>query len=125
DFVVRSRPWIMKTPREERDAIAGQWRRASYGVVLNIAEGGSRRVPRVFRRDLDFARGSLHEVAVVLDLVPLRRVRDECARTVWGLLRSEIGRAACRGGEVVVGGGGHVERAQTCSTRYGELDDVA
>jgi len=41
-----------------------------------------------------------YEVAVVLDLVvalgyfkesdlvSLRRVRDECARTVWGLLRS-------------------------------------
>ena len=82
--------------------IANQWRRASYSVVLNIAEGASRRGPREFRRHLDIARGSLHEVAVVLDLVvalgyfeesdlvPLRRVRDECARTVWGLLRSIV-----------------------------------
>ncbi len=100
DVAVQSRPWIKKLPPEERDALADQWRRASYSVALNIAEGASRRGPREFRRHLDIARGSLHEVAVVLDLVvalgyfkesdlvPLGRVRDECARTVWGLLRS-------------------------------------
>src|SRR3989441_7655471 len=66
---VQSRPWIKKLPPEEGDALADQWRRASYSVVLNIAEGASRRGPREFRRHLDIARGSLHEVAVVLDLV--------------------------------------------------------
>ncbi len=94
DVAVQSRPWIKKLPPEERDALADQWRRASYSVVLNIAEGASRRGPREFRRYLDIARGSLHEVAVVLDLVPLRRVRDECARTVWGLLRSIAARSS-------------------------------
>ena len=106
DVAVQSRPWIKKLPPEECDALADQWRRASYSVVLNIAEGASRRGPREFRRHLDIARGSLHEVAVVLDLVvalgyfkesdlvPLRRARDECARTVWGLLRSIAARNA-------------------------------
>src|SRR5436309_10992404 len=96
DVAVQSRPWIKKLPPEERDALADQWRRASYSVALNIAEGASRRGPREFRRHLDITRGSLHEIAVVLDLVvalgylkesdlvPLRRVRDECARPVWG-----------------------------------------
>src|SRR5207247_11459623 len=91
---VQSRPWIKKLPPEERDALADQWRRASYSVVLNIAEGASRRGPREFRRYLDIARGSLHEVAVVLDLVPLRRARDEWARTGWGLRRSIAARSA-------------------------------
>ena len=106
DVAVQSRPWIKKLPPEERDALADQWRRSSYSVVLNIAEGASRRGAREFRRHLDIARGSLHEVAVVLDLVvalgyftesdlvPLRRVRDECACTVWGLLRSIAARNA-------------------------------
>src|SRR3989454_9474393 len=69
DVAVQSRPWIKKLPPEERDALADQRRRASYSVVLNIAEGASRRGAREFRRHLDIARGSLHEVAVVLDLV--------------------------------------------------------
>src|SRR5436853_273856 len=105
DVAVQSRPWIKKLPPEECDALADQWRRASYSVPLNIAEGASRRGPREFRRHLDIARGSLHEIAVVLDLVvalgylkesdlvPLRRVRDECARAVWGLLWSIAARS--------------------------------
>ena len=100
DLAVQSRPWIKRLPPEERDALADQWRRASYSVALNIAEGASRRGPREFRRHLDIARGSLHEVAVVVDLVvalgyftkdelvELSRVCDECGRTLWGLLRS-------------------------------------
>src|SRR5436309_6616064 len=94
DVAVQSRPWIKKLPPEERDALADQWRRASYSVVLNIAEGASRRGPREFRRYLDIARGSLHEVAVARDLVPLRRVRDECARTAAGPLRSIAARSS-------------------------------
>src|SRR5437773_12475502 len=93
-LAVRSSDAITKLPSAERFALADQWRRAAYSVVLNIAEGASRRGPREFRRYLDIARGSLHEVAVVLDLVPLRRVRDECAGTVWGLLRSIAARSS-------------------------------
>src|SRR6059058_1168909 len=100
NLAVLSKTAIARLPNEERYALGDQWRRAAYSVALNIAEGASRRGPREFRRYLDIARGSLHEIAVVLDLVvalgylkesdlvPLRRVRDECARTVWGLLRS-------------------------------------
>src|SRR5947199_1604853 len=93
-LAVRSRDAIAKLPSVERFALGDQWRRAAYSVALNIAEGASRRGPREFRRYLDIARGSLHEIAVVLDLVPLRRVRDECARTVWGLLRSIAARSS-------------------------------
>src|SRR3989442_11409098 len=64
DVAVQSRPWIKKLPPEERDALADQWRRASYNVLLNIAERPSRRCPRQFRRHLDPSRATLHEVPV-------------------------------------------------------------
>src|SRR2546421_4870519 len=104
DVAVQSRPWIKKLPPEECDALADQWRRASYSVPLNIAEGASRRGPREFRRHLDIARGSLHEIAVVLDLVvalgylkesdlvPLRRGREGGGRTVLGVVGGNAAR---------------------------------
>jgi len=100
DLAIQSRPLITKLPSEERYALADQWRRAAYSVPLNIAEGASRKGPAEFRRHLDIARGSLHELEVIFELVigqdylkpeelqGLRQVRSECARTVWGLLRS-------------------------------------
>src|SRR2546425_3612651 len=106
DVAVQSRPWIKKLPPEECDALADQWRRASYSVVLNIAEGASRRGAREFRRHLDIARGSLHEVAVVLDLVvalgyfterdlvPIRRGGEEWGGPRLGVLRSGAARKA-------------------------------
>src|SRR2546425_6515592 len=38
-----SKSAIARLPIQERFALADQWRRASYSVVLNIAEGASRR----------------------------------------------------------------------------------
>ena len=99
DPVIASHPLIKKLPVVERYALADQWRRATYGVVLNIAEGASRQGAREFRRYLDIARGSLHEVETILDLVlalgyltpadlqPVADARAQCARTVYGLLR--------------------------------------
>ena len=83
----------------ERSGLADQWRRAASSVVLNIAEGASRRGAKDFRRHLDIARASLDEIEAIIDLAVgldyLRReevtkvsaVRDECARTVFGLIR--------------------------------------
>ncbi len=67
-LAVRSRDAITKLPSSERFALADQWRRAAYSVALNIAEGASRRGPREFRRYLDIARGSLHEIEAILAL---------------------------------------------------------
>ena len=98
-LAVLSKTAIARLPIEERFALADQWRRASYSVVLNIAEGASRRAPKEFRRYLDIARSSLHEVEAIIELVvalgylrpeelaQVRATRDECARTVYGLLR--------------------------------------
>jgi four helix bundle protein len=97
-LAVVSRPLINRLPTTERD-LADQWRRACNSVVLNLAEGISRRGAKEFRRFADVARGSLVEVEAVLDLVQhldlfkpgeldeVIKVHDECARTVFGLLR--------------------------------------
>ena len=97
-LAVLSRPLLARLPEDERD-LADQWRRASNSVVLNLAEGASRRGPKEFRRYADVARASLHEIEAIFDLVvslglmqpaDLQEViaaRDECARTVYGLLR--------------------------------------
>jgi len=94
-----SRDAILKLPPSERFALAAQWRRATYSVSLNIAEGASRRGPREFRRYLDIARSSLHEIEAILALVQalgylteselatVATTRDNCARMVYGLLR--------------------------------------
>src|SRR5207245_10936660 len=102
-LAVRSRDAITKLPSAERFALADQWRRAAYSVALNIAEGASRRGPREFRRYLDIARGSLHEIEAILapaealgylaepDLAPVRLPRDNCGKMVYRVLRERGG----------------------------------
>ncbi len=96
-LVFVSKPLIERLPSSERSNLADQWRRAASSVVLNIAEGASRRGAKDFRRHLDIARASLDEIEAIIDLAVgldyLRRedvlkvtaIRDECARTVFGL----------------------------------------
>ena len=98
-LAVLSQAAIARLPASERDALADQWRRASYSVALNIAEGASRRGTREFRKHLDIARSSLDELEAIIDLAvslghfrpeelaKLDATRDECAKTVYGLLR--------------------------------------
>ena len=104
-LAVVSRPLINRLPPSERD-LADQWRRACNSIVLNLAEGVSRRGAKEFRRFTDVARGSLVEVEAVLDLVQhlgifkteemneVIKTHDECARTVFGLLRKLSSAAA-------------------------------
>jgi len=98
-LAVLSKTAIARLPPFERSGLADQWRRASYSVVLNIAEGASRSGNKEFRKHLGIARGSLDEIEAILDLVRafeyvdgneltrIEAVRDECARTVFGLMR--------------------------------------
>jgi len=102
---VLSKAAIARLPAEEAHALADQWRRAAYSVALNIAEGASRPGSREFRRYLDIARASLDELEAILDLAvalgyfraeelaKLDATRDECAKTVYGLLRKFSDRA--------------------------------
>lgn len=99
ELAVLSRDAIKELPDSERFGLAEQWRRAAYGVALNIAEGASRRGPKEFRRYLDIARSSLHEIESILALVgalgystesglaQVKVTRDNCAKMVYGLLR--------------------------------------
>ncbi len=96
---VLSKTVIARLPAQEANALADQWRRASYSVALNIAEGASRRGTREFRKHLDIARASLHEIEAIMELAvalgyfrleelaKLEATVDECAKTVFGLLR--------------------------------------
>jgi four helix bundle protein len=98
-LVVLSRDAIQRLPSTERYALGDQWRRAAQSVALNIAEGASRRGPREFRRYLDIARASLHELEAILELVTLlgylseadlyavKARREHCAKLVYGLLK--------------------------------------
>ncbi|HWC74648.1 MAG TPA: four helix bundle protein [Gemmatimonadales bacterium] len=98
-LAVFSKPLIERLPSTERSGLADHWRRATSSVVLNIAEGASRRGNKEFRKHLGIARSSLDEVEAIIDLavgldylqrqdvVKVSAVRDECARTVYGLMR--------------------------------------
>lgn len=88
-----------KFPDYEQSRLADQLRRASYSVVLNIAEGSSRRGSREYRKFLDTARGSLAEVETALGLAHklgylepaeygrLEALATETSKTLFGLLR--------------------------------------
>lgn len=86
-------------PDYEQLRLADQLRRASYSVVLNIAEGSSRRGSREYRKFLDTANGSLAEVETALGLAleleylkpadfgRLEALATETGKTLFGLLR--------------------------------------
>ncbi len=94
-----SKAAIARLPAHEANALADQWRRASHSVALNIAEGASRRGSKEFRKHLDIARASLHELEAIMELAvslgycraeelaKLEATVDECAKTVFGLMR--------------------------------------
>jgi four helix bundle protein len=82
----------------EQQAIAAQWRRAIYSIVLNLAEGAAQRSPELYRRYVRVARGSLDELEAITalvralgyltdqDLADIERSRVHCARMVAALL---------------------------------------
>jgi len=86
-------------PDYEQERLADQLRRAAYSVVLNIAEGSSRRGSREYRKFLDTAHGSLAEVETALGLAHrleyidpadfgrLEALATETGKTLFGLLR--------------------------------------
>jgi four helix bundle protein len=98
-LAIVSKPLIDRLPSTERSGLADQWRRAASSVVLNIAEGASRRGKKEFCKHPGIARASLDEIEAIVDLAlgsgyfateevaKVIAIRDECARTVYGLMR--------------------------------------
>jgi len=87
---VLSRSLIKRLPASEHD-LADQWRRASNSIALNFAEGVTRKGSKEFRRFADIARGSLHEVEAILDLVQYL----SSVLAPWRLLCSRFCTAFC------------------------------
>src|SRR5256885_16173303 len=67
-LAVLSRAAIARLPESESAALADQWRRGAYRVVLNIAAGGKRPGEEGVRRFPDIPRRFLHRIAGVPQL---------------------------------------------------------
>ncbi|MDF2381469.1 four helix bundle protein [Nostoc ellipsosporum NOK] len=59
---------VRKLPPEEKYVLSSQIRRAALSILLNIAEGSSRKSPAERKRFYEIARGSLIEVDTALDI---------------------------------------------------------
>ena len=59
-----------KMPKEERYGLTSQIKRAATSIPLNIAEGYGRQESKGdFRRFLQIAKGSAHEMLVLIDMM--------------------------------------------------------
>jgi len=91
-----------KLPERERFGLNDQMRRAAVSVPSNIAEGQGRQSKLDFKRCLRIALGSAQELETQLllavrlgfvlleDVKPSLRLCDEVAKTIWGLLKSDV-----------------------------------
>jgi four helix bundle protein len=67
DLLVESHRLARKLPTSERFELGSQIRRASVSVPANISEGNARSHRREYLRFLSIARGSLAELATLLE----------------------------------------------------------
>ena len=79
-----------KWPNAERYGLADQLRRAAYSIVLNIAEGSSRK-KRDFAHYLDVAKGSCYECVAIITIA---RNRKFLSSADYGMLYSDLDRIA-------------------------------
>lgn len=100
DLAVECNRVADRFPRHEQDGLANQLRRAAASVALNLAEGSARSSYKDYRRFLDGAWSSLREIQITLRIARrsgyiteeeycrVEAIRDETARTVYGVLRA-------------------------------------
>lgn len=58
-------------------ALKDQWWRASYSIVLNIAEGNGKRSPDDRKRFWEIARGSCFECAACIDIMSVCKIINQ------------------------------------------------
>jgi four helix bundle protein len=68
EFLIASYQLTQKLPPDERFNLTQQIRRAALSVMLNLAEGSSRKTPRERSRFYQIARGSIVEMDAALDV---------------------------------------------------------
>jgi four helix bundle protein len=68
EFVLACYKQTKSFPREERYAMISQVRRAALSVLLNVAEGCSRKSEKERKTFYELARGSIVEVDAALDI---------------------------------------------------------
>jgi len=75
DFIVWMQNIMKNIPKQQ--AVYGQLDRASTSIVLNIAEGNGKSLPRDRCRFFDIARGSALECAAALDILIAKNILKE------------------------------------------------
>jgi four helix bundle protein len=74
-------------PVAERYGLVSQIRRAGVSIPANIAEGAARQSKRDFARFLLFARGSVNELRVLLEIATeIGCLTEECFRRLEAVL---------------------------------------
>jgi len=68
EFLIASYKLTKKFPPDERFNLTQQIRRAALSVMLNLAEGSSRKTDRERKRYYEVSRGSLVEIDAALDV---------------------------------------------------------
>lgn len=89
DTVDRTYDLLKTFPLEERFELAGQIRRAAVSVPSNIAEGHSRRSPRVYLNHVGIALGSLGELDTEIEIAERR---GYCSRASAAKVRAQLDR---------------------------------
>lgn len=64
-------------PHDELYSLTSQFRRASYSIPMNIAEGAGRKTNKDFARFLDTAIGSGYECLSCLDIALINELIDQ------------------------------------------------
>jgi four helix bundle protein len=100
DLMVESHRLAAKLPSAERFDLGSQIRRASVSIAANIAEGNARSHTKEYLHFLSIARGSLAELATLLeggrrvnyfqerDLKPAEELGDHVSRMLTRLIGS-------------------------------------
>lgn len=105
ELVLKTYRCTQRWPKEETYGLISQVRRATYSAAANIVEGAAKRGVNEYRRFLDMAVASLHEVSYILrvakdlglgakeELVQLEKLRESAGKLTWRLYEAIGGRS--------------------------------